>query len=143
RLISANLLSGLRGIRNLLAQTRIESREREAALTRQRTGPLRTISFALLIGACCWSAACAAEQPARPPAAQAPAAQVVGNRQYVRCRTPDGRWVWVESQNVPQAPAEGRQRAFPRTITSYPNSFRPQKVFGIDWYLNGRGPFSD
>lgn len=75
------------------------------------------------------------------------------------CRAANGRLVWVKPapenaiatvENPQQKPANGaRTRVYsyyrpqPNVVTSYPDSFRPEVVNGIDWYLNGRSYFSD
>ncbi len=58
------------------------------------------------------------------------------------CRTTNGSWVWVPSAaNTPQV-LTGRR--FPNLSSIYySDDGKPLRIGGIDWYLNGRGPFSD
>jgi hypothetical protein len=60
------------------------------------------------------------------------------------CRTADGRRYWVP------APPSARNGSSRRTAsytnepaTVYGPDGHPVRIGGIDWYLNGRGPFSD
>ena len=60
-------------------------------------------------------------------------------------KTPDGRWLWVEGSYVmPNGQRALRTYSYYRPPTTlYSDDGRPQVIGGIDWYLNGRGPFSD
>ena len=61
------------------------------------------------------------------------------------CRTPDGRWLWVTgTRELPNGQTAMRTYSYYRPpATIYGDDGRPQVIAGIDWYLNGRGPFSD
>jgi hypothetical protein len=61
------------------------------------------------------------------------------------CRTPDGRWLWVTgTKTLPNGQTALRTYSYYRPQTTiYDENNRPQVIGGIDWYLNGRGPFSD
>jgi len=71
-----------------------------------------------------------------------------------------GRWVQLDSDRAAAAPdattAESSAvyrtsnyapldaaRRNPSLAVSYPGTGRDENVMGIEWYLNGRGPFSD
>jgi hypothetical protein len=66
------------------------------------------------------------------------------------CRTANGQWVLWQSGRWMAVPGDGAMpmtqsppgNTRPRTFVTYPNESR-HVFFGIDWYLNGRGPFSD
>ena len=60
-------------------------------------------------------------------------------------RTPDGRWLWVEGTRVlPNGQTALRTFSYYRPpATIYGDDGHPQIIAGTDWYLNGRGPFSD
>jgi hypothetical protein len=60
-------------------------------------------------------------------------------------RTPDGRWLWVTGTRIlPNGQTALRTYSYYRPQTTIRDeSNHPQIIGGIDWYLNGRGPFSD
>src|SRR5450755_3114020 len=72
------------------------------------------------------------------------------------CRAADGRLIWMTRPadgaktatiNPQPPPANGATRTDtnyrPNSVTTYPDSARPETVNGVNWYLNGRSYFSD
>ncbi len=66
--------------------------------------------------------------------------------------TAQGRWQQAPAEvaptnNTAAAPGPSTTRVWtyypPTVLTSYPDDDSRNVYFGIDWYTNGRGPFSD
>lgn len=73
----------------------------------------------------------------QPPGRSSPKEQQAG----CWCLDKDGRW--VRTRTAPQAITGASATGVNSRTSRFQNWLRPEKVGGIDWYLNGRGPFSD
>jgi hypothetical protein len=111
---------------------------------------MKSLAFFAAIGVCAsaWLAHAAEPTASKQPAtvSQAPAnadARHSAAKDGYWCRATNGRWVWVPSRSgAPQA-LTGARRSFSFSSIYYGDDGKPLRIGGIDWYLNGRGPFSD
>jgi hypothetical protein len=116
---------------------------------------MKSLFILLAFGVCV--PALAANPPAVKAApAKAAASQTPGASGGYWCRAANGNYFWIApttpiakapAESSQQKPAPGPTRVYtyyrPNVATTYPDSFRPEVVNGVDWYLNGRSYFSD
>jgi hypothetical protein len=77
--------------------------------------------------------------------AQQPPGQSSPKEQQAACWCLDKDGHWVRKPTAPQQTLTGASTTtgVNSRMSRFQNWLRPDKVGGIDWYLNGRGPFSD
>lgn len=102
---------------------------------------IAAIGICSILSARCLSAAAPSKATNVRSARQSSSAQAAG----YWCRTPDGRWLWITgTKTLPNGQTAYRTYSYYRPqVTIIGEDGRPAVVGGIDWYLNGRGPFSD